>query len=143
MQPAKKVICQKKMKQTANALYIQNMRTDGNGLKIPIQKDTISVTEVIVIDTAASDNIKPIRSGTLSFMEVRRQAANITNVSSIPIPRKCFFLYLFSELVNFSFVIHIVIKSIGFHKNYKLQQELHIVVMEMEYYYYFLCLNFV
>lgn len=81
------------MKQTANPLYVQKMRTDGNGLKIPIQKDTISVTEVMVIDTAASDNIKPIRSGTLSFIEVRRQAANITNVSSIPIPEKNNFVY--------------------------------------------------
>lgn len=90
MQPAKKVICHTNIKQTANPLYVQNIRTDGNGLKIPIQKDTISVTDVIVIDTAASDNIRPIRSGTLSFIEVRRQAANITNVSSIPIPAKCF-----------------------------------------------------
>lgn len=76
------------MKQTAKPLYVQNIRTDGNGLKMPIQKETISVTEVIVIDTAASDNMRPIRSGTLSFSEVRRQAASITNVSSMPIPEE-------------------------------------------------------
>lgn len=90
IQPAKKVICHINMKQTAKPLYVQNIRTDGNGLKMPIQKDTISVTEVIVIDTAASDNISPIRSGTLSFIDVRRHAANITNVSSIPIPEEAF-----------------------------------------------------
>lgn len=86
--PAKKVICHTNMKHTANPLYVQKIRTDGNGLKMPIQKDTISVTEVIVIDTAASDSIKPIRSGTLSFIEVRRHAANMTNVSSMPIPKE-------------------------------------------------------
>lgn len=74
------------VKQTAKPLYVQNICTDGNGLMIPIQNDTISVSDVIVIDTAASDNIKPIRSGTDSFGDVRRHAANITNVSSMPIP---------------------------------------------------------
>lgn len=50
--------------------------------------DTISVNDVIVIETAASDNIKPILSGTSSFTDVRRHAANITNESSIPMPNK-------------------------------------------------------
>lgn len=68
--------------------YIQNICTEGNGEIIPIQKLTMSVTEVIVMDTAASDNISPIRSGTLFFILVRRHAANITKVSSIPIPVK-------------------------------------------------------
>lgn len=86
MQPAKNVMCQMNMKQTAKPLYIQNIWMDGNWLTIPIQNDIISVNEVIVIDTAASDNIKPIRSGTGNFGEVRRHAANITNVSSIPMP---------------------------------------------------------
>lgn len=86
IQPAKKVMCHTNMKHTANPLYVQKIRTDWNGLKMPIQNETISVTEVIVIDTAASDIIRPMRSGTLSFIEVRRHAANITNVSSIPIP---------------------------------------------------------
>lgn len=53
---------------------------------MPIQNEIMSVTEVIVMLTAASDIIWPIRSGTESFTGVRRQAANITNVSSIPIP---------------------------------------------------------
>lgn len=65
---------------------MQNILTDGNGLKIPMKKLIMSVTDVIVIDTAASLNIVAIRCGTLSFIEVLRQAANITNVSSIPIP---------------------------------------------------------
>lgn len=46
----------------------------------------MSVSDVMVIETAASDIVIPMRSGTLSLTEVRRQAANITNVSSIPIP---------------------------------------------------------
>lgn len=74
------------MNRTANALYIQKICTDGNGHMIPIQNDTISVNDVIVIDTAASDIITAIRSGTSILTDVRRQAANITNVSSIPIP---------------------------------------------------------
>lgn len=53
---------------------------------MPIQNEIISVNEVMVIDTAASDNMCPIRSGTDNFTDVRRQAANITKVSSIPIP---------------------------------------------------------
>lgn len=67
---------------------MQNIWTDGNGEKIPMKNESISVTEVIVIDTAASDNMMAIRSGTGSFGEARLQAANITNVSSIPIPGK-------------------------------------------------------
>lgn len=51
-----------------------------------MKKDNISVTEVIVIETAASDNMIAIRSGTGSLGEARLQAANITNVSSIPMP---------------------------------------------------------
>lgn len=51
-----------------------------------MKKESMSVTEVIVIETAASDNIMAILSGTGSFGDARRQAANITNVSSIPIP---------------------------------------------------------
>lgn len=75
-----------KMKQTARPLYVQNIRIDGNWLAMPIQNDIMSVSEVIVIDTAASDNIKPMRSGTGSLTDVRRHAANITNVSSMPMP---------------------------------------------------------
>lgn len=86
MQPAKKVTCQRKVKHTANPEYVQNIRTDGNGLRIPIQKDTISVTDVIVIETAASESMLPILSGTDHFTGVLRHAANITNVSSMPIP---------------------------------------------------------
>lgn len=72
------------MKTTAKPLYMQKILTDGNGLMTPIQKETMSVNDVIVIETAASDNITPIRSGTPNLTDVRRHAANITNVSSIP-----------------------------------------------------------
>ena len=53
---------------------------------IPMQKLSVSVREVIVMETAASLNVCPIRSGTVSNGEVRRQAPIMTNVSSIPIP---------------------------------------------------------
>lgn len=53
---------------------------------MPMKNESISVTEVIVMDTAASDNIIAILSGTESFGDARLHAANITNVSSIPIP---------------------------------------------------------
>lgn len=86
MHAAKNVMCQMKIKQTAIPLYLQKICTDGNGLMIPIQNEMISVSEVIVIETAASDIVIPMRSGTLNFTDVRRKAANITNVSSIPIP---------------------------------------------------------
>lgn len=59
---------------------------DGKGLSIPIHKLTMSVTEVIVMETAASDIVWPMRSGTDIVTGVRLHAANITNVSSIPIP---------------------------------------------------------
>lgn len=107
-QAAKNVKCQTKRKQVAapetkhlfmsvmfsfivrpsNFLpeYMQNMVTDGKGLKIPIQKLKKSVTEVIVIETAASLNIWAILSGTGVLMDVRLHAANITKVSSMPIP---------------------------------------------------------
>lgn len=64
------------------------MVTEGNGLKTPIPKLMISVTDVIVIDTAASLKVMAILSGTLCFIEVLLHAANITKVSSIPIPNK-------------------------------------------------------
>lgn len=86
MHAAKNVMCHKNMKQTAMPLYLQKICTDGNGLIIPIQNEMTSVNDVIVIETAASDIVIPIRSGTLNLTDVRRQAANITNVSSIPIP---------------------------------------------------------
>lgn len=84
--PAKNVMCHKNVKHTANALYSQNICAARNGLIIPIQNAPIFVTDVIVIETAASDSIKPIRSGTDNFDDVVRHAANITNVSSIPLP---------------------------------------------------------
>lgn len=64
------------------------MVTEGNGLKTPIAKLMMSVTDVIVIDTAASLKVMAILSGTLCFIEVLLHAANITKVSSIPIPRR-------------------------------------------------------
>lgn len=51
-----------------------------------MKKLTISVTEVIVMDTAASLIIFDILSETLSLIDVLLHAANITKVSSIPIP---------------------------------------------------------
>lgn len=51
----------------------------------------------MVMLTAASDIVWPILSGTDNFTEVLRQAANITNVSSIPIPvgkRKHYSIFL-------------------------------------------------
>lgn len=86
MQAAKKVTCQMKVKQTANPLYVQKIFTEGNGLMMPIQKDIISVSEVMVMDTAASDMVSAIRLSTPHLGEVRRQAASMTKVSSIPIP---------------------------------------------------------
>lgn len=67
---------------------MQNICTEGKGEKIPMKNDSMSVTDVIVIDTAASESIIAMRSGTGSLGEVRRHAASITNVSSIPIPGK-------------------------------------------------------
>lgn len=67
---------------------MQNIVTDGNGLKIPIQKLKKSVTDVMVMETAASLNIWAILSGTGSFIDVLLQAASITKVSSIPIPKQ-------------------------------------------------------
>lgn len=66
---------------------MQKIVTDGNGENTPMKKLTMSVIEVMVIDTAASLNILAMRSGTLSFIDVRRHAASITKVSSIPIPK--------------------------------------------------------
>lgn len=60
----------------------------GNGLNLPIQKLTMSVTEVMVIDTAASDSVRANLSGTSIVTGVLLHAANITNVSSIPIPKQ-------------------------------------------------------
>lgn len=65
---------------------MQKMVTEGNGLKTPIPKLIISVTDVIVIETAASLRVIAILSDTLCFIDVLLHAANITNVSSIPIP---------------------------------------------------------
>lgn len=65
---------------------MQKIVTDGKGLKTPIKKLKKSVTDVIVMETAASLNIWAIRSGTDVLIDVRRQAANITKVSSIPMP---------------------------------------------------------
>ena len=46
----------------------------------------MSVTEVMVIETAASLYVWPNLTDTGSWMEVLLQAANMTKVSSIPIP---------------------------------------------------------
>lgn len=85
---AKNVICQTNVKKTAKPLYVQKIRTDVKSLMTPIKNEIIDVKDVIVIETAASDIVIPIRSGTESLLEVCRHAANITNVSSIPMPEK-------------------------------------------------------
>ena len=52
----------------------------------PTKKLSMSVTEVMVIDTAASLKVSLIRSGTEACRDVRRQAPNMTKVSSMPMP---------------------------------------------------------
>ena len=79
MHPAKNVMCHKNVKQTAIPLYVQKIITAMNGVMVPIKNAPIFVTDVIVIDAAASDIISPIRSGTDSFDDVRLHADNITN----------------------------------------------------------------
>lgn len=69
---------------------MQKIRTDVKSLTTPIKNEIIEVSEVIVIETAASDIVRPIRSGTDNLLEVCRHAANITNVSSIPMPEIIF-----------------------------------------------------
>lgn len=61
-----------------------------------MKKDIISVKDVIVIETAASLNVAAILSGTGLEMLVLLQAANMTKVSSIPIPiiKKYFLHYI-------------------------------------------------
>lgn len=60
--------------------------TDGNGVIVPIINEMKLVIEVIVIDTAASEYVRPRRSGTESRGFVRRQAASSTKASSMPTP---------------------------------------------------------
>lgn len=66
-----------------------------------MQKLTMSVTEVMVMDTAASDNVLASLSGTSMVTGVRLQAANMTNVSSIPIPENNFEKILKSKINKF------------------------------------------
>lgn len=80
---------------------MQKICTDGKGEKMPMKNESMSVTEVIVIETAASDNMMAIRSGTGSLGEVLRHAASMTNVSSIPIPGNNKMVQLLSELLIF------------------------------------------
>lgn len=89
MQAAKKVMCHRNVKQTANTEYVQKILTDRKGLMIPIRNDMKSVTEVIVMETAASDIMWPIRSATGILDFVRLHPANITKVSSMPMPTEC------------------------------------------------------
>lgn len=86
MHPAKKVMCQTNVKHVAKAEYEQKICTDRNGLMIPNVKETTFVRVVIVIETAASDIVTAILSGTSCFKAVRLHAASITKVSSIPMP---------------------------------------------------------
>lgn len=65
---------------------MQKICTEGKGDRMPIKKDIMSVKDVMVMETAASLNVAAILSGTGLLMLVLLQAANITKVSSIPIP---------------------------------------------------------
>lgn len=65
---------------------MQKICTEGKGDKMPMKKDIMSVKDVMVMETAASLNVAAILSGTGLQMLVLLQAANMTNVSSIPIP---------------------------------------------------------
>ena len=46
-------------------VYMQNILTQGKGVIIPIQKLSMSVMDVMVIETAASVNAMAVLSGTL------------------------------------------------------------------------------
>lgn len=65
---------------------MQKIWTEGNGDRMPMKKDIMSVKDVMVIETAASLNVAAILSGTGLEILVLLQAANMTKVSSIPIP---------------------------------------------------------
>lgn len=65
---------------------MQKICTEGKGERMPMKNDIMSVKDVIVMETAASLRVAAILSGTGFIMLVRLQAANMTNVSSIPIP---------------------------------------------------------
>lgn len=77
---------------------------------MPKVNETMFVRVVIVIETAASDIVRAILSGTDCFNEVRRQAANITNVSSIPIPGNLKVLVILhnGKLWNISFTDYVL-----------------------------------
>ena len=55
---------------------------------MPIMKEIKLVRDVMVIETAASAYVCPIRSDTVMLVGVRRQAASNTNASSIPTPER-------------------------------------------------------
>lgn len=65
---------------------MQNILTQGNGVMMPIKKLSMSVTDVMVIETAASSKVIAILSTTDRWGEVRLHAPSMTNVSSMPIP---------------------------------------------------------
>lgn len=52
----------------------------------PMKNEIMSVIEVMVMLTAASAKVCAILSATESWSLVRRQAASITKVSSMPMP---------------------------------------------------------
>lgn len=77
----------------------------GNGLNFPMQKLTMSVTEVMVIDTAASDSVLASLSGTSIVTGVLLHAANMTNVSSMPMPENVFnLLHAHETFVQLHFI---------------------------------------
>ena len=66
---------------------MQNICTEGKGVITPMKKEIILVREVMVILTAASAYVLDNRSATVSWRRVLLHAANITKVSSMPIPK--------------------------------------------------------
>lgn len=65
---------------------MQKILTEGKGDMMPMKKDIMSVNDVMVMETAASLKVAAILSGTGLLMLVLLQAANMTKVSSMPIP---------------------------------------------------------
>ena len=70
----------------ATPAYRQKMRTAGNGVMAPMQNASASVTLVMVIDTAASEYARPMRSSTARRRLLCLHAETMMNMSSIPTP---------------------------------------------------------
>ena len=65
---------------------MQNILTDRKTEIVPMAKASASLTDVMVMDIAASEKAWRIRSSTVHVTSVLLQAATIMNMSSSPIP---------------------------------------------------------